>query len=173
MLDLETLGKTPGCIVLSIGAVAFNPTEILTTFEVHILAESCERAGLTMDASTVMWWIGRDADARDAMLKANAVPIGVALPRFSDWMYRLGPHTRLWSKGPSFDAAILRAAYHAAGQEPPWEFRNERCVRTILDLANIDSTAPFRGLGEPRHDAIMDALVQARAVQEAMRGLGR
>src|ERR1700753_1032031 len=95
MLDLETLGKEPGCVILSIGAIAFNPTETLTQFEVHILAESSERVGLTMDASTVMWWISRNADARDAMLKADAVPIGVALPRFSDWMYRLGPHTRL------------------------------------------------------------------------------
>jgi hypothetical protein len=36
MLDLETLGTVPGCVILSIGAVAFDSMTVRATFEVLI-----------------------------------------------------------------------------------------------------------------------------------------
>lgn len=169
MLDLETLGTRPGCVVLSIGAVAFNQTEILSTFSVNIDARTSQRAGLRIEADTVMWWMGRDEAARQSVLNGPTEELSVALLRFNQWLVPRGTPVRLWSKGPSFDAVILRSAYIAAGMDPLWDFRNERCVRTILDLAGIDGTRGFREDHETRHDAAIDALVQARAVQAAMR----
>jgi 3' exoribonuclease, RNase T-like len=168
MLDLETLGDSPGCVVLSIGAAAFNDAAILSTFEARIDARSCQRAGLTINADCVMWWLRQDQAARDALLQAPVVPLHDALTQFADWLSSLGGCVHLWSQGPSFDAAVLGVAYRAAGLPVPWKYWNERCVRTILDLTGIH-TRDFHQPGDVPHAALSDALVQARAVQEALR----
>jgi hypothetical protein len=168
MLDLETLGETPGCVILSIGAAAFDSTAILSTFEVRIDARSCQRAGLTINADTVMWWLGQSEGARTALLSGAAVPLPDALAQFTGWLATLASPVRLWSKGPSFDAAVLGVAYRAAGLPVPWKYWDERCVRTILDLTELN-TRDYHEPGDIPHRALSDALVQARAVQEAMR----
>jgi DNA polymerase III epsilon subunit-like protein len=53
MLDLETLGHTPGSVIVSIGAVKFGGGKILDTFYHRIDAQSCVEHGLKMDVSTV------------------------------------------------------------------------------------------------------------------------
>ena len=168
MLDLETLGTTPGCVILSIGAVAFDSAAVLSTFEVHLDPRSCQRAGLTIDADTVMWWLGREEAARIALIQGPAIPLSAALAEFAAWLNPGERPIRLWSKGPSFDAAILGAAYRAAGLVVPWNYQDERCVRTVLDLTGVDG-GDYREMGEPRHQALTDALAQTRAVQEALR----
>ena len=167
MLDLETLGSAPGSVILSIGAVAFTQTDIVHTFETAIDARSCQRAGLRIDADTVMWWLKQGEDARQALLTADAVPLHAALTLFSEWL-AFDRCVTLWSKGPSFDAVLLASAYRVTGLPQPWEYRNERCVRTILELAGIE-VKEYRRDGETRHHALTDALVQARAVQAAMK----
>lgn len=171
MLDLETLGNAPGCVILSIGAVLFTETEISTRLSVHINAASSQRAGLSMNAETVLWWISQGEAARRALLAEDAVHIIVALRLFTALIAQAGASTvRLWSKGPSFDAAILAAAYRAVDLPVPWDFRNERCVRTICELAGV-RPSDFADAARLRHDALSDALVQTRAVQEAMKRL--
>jgi hypothetical protein len=169
MLDLETLGSTPGSVILSIGACAFDATDIVSQFHVHISAASCQRAGLTLDASTVLWWMGQSEMARRAVLDADPKQLDVALMLFDTWLRPpFGDAVHLWAKGPSFDCAVLAAAYRAIHRAPPWDFRNERCVRTILALTGVQ-TKQFSDPNRVRHDALSDALVQARAVQEAMK----
>ena len=170
MLDLETLGKVPGCVILSIGAVAFDSLTVQSTFEAHIDVRSSQQAGLTIDADTVMWWLRQDDAARQTLLRAEVISLNIALLQFADWLR--SRTTRIWSKGPSFDAAILGAAYRAVKFDVPWDFRNERCVRTVLDLTGID-TSSYRNAGETRHHALTDALVQTRAVQAALQRIGR
>jgi hypothetical protein len=168
MLDLETLGTMPGCVILSIGAVAFDSTAIHATFEALLDPRSCQRAGLTIDADTVMWWLGQEEAARAALIRGSTMSLNAALTEFTSWLNPGERTIRLWSKGPSFDATVLRAAYRAADLVVPWDFRQERCVRTILDLTGVDG-GDYREMGEPRHQALSDALAQTRAVQEALR----
>jgi hypothetical protein len=173
MLDLETLGKAPGCVILQIGACAFDEERIHSPFTVHIDPQSCEAAGLTLDASTVMWWLGKSEAARRSLLDARLVPLDEALTLFATWFIAQGMSSRLWSKGPSFDAAILSAAYRIVRRAQPWDFRNERCVRTLLEYATPEIRA-FAAAAEPnrlRHDALSDALEQARIVQGTMKHL--
>ena len=56
MVDLETLGNGSESVIISIGAVEFDPEtgELGREFYKVVDAQSCVDAGLKIDASTVM-----------------------------------------------------------------------------------------------------------------------
>jgi len=174
MLDLETLGAVPRCAILSIGALAFDgdqpvPLNQEPIFHAHIDVRSSQRAGLMIDGQTFMWWLKQSDAARNALLQAETQDLHTVLARFSDWV-RWSQVARIWAKGPSFDCAILAAAYRAAGMEVPWDYRRERCVRTVLELGGVDGRDAVWGVeNRISHDALSDAMAQAAAVQEALR----
>ena len=84
MLDLETLGTTPGCVVLSIGAVEFDLDGIKSEFRAHIDVDSSTALGLKVDARTVMWWLDQSKEAQNALLQADPFPIHGVLDALSD-----------------------------------------------------------------------------------------
>lgn len=168
MLDLETLGTRPGCVIRSIGAIFFNPhaDEFGATFYVNVDRMSCELAGLHVDANTEAWWARQSAQAR-AALEVDPQPIVDALWSFNSFWQTHGGE-RIWSHGANFDQPILEACYHAEGSlQIPWSFWNSRCTRTVYDIAQIDTRK--MSVGETKHNALDDARAQARAVQAAMR----
>lgn len=168
MVDLETLGTAPGSIIRSIGACVFTPTgaEIAERFYVNVTRSSCEACGLTADPATVAWWERQSPEAR-ARLEIDPAPLGFALEQFTTFWKRNGGGN-LWSHGANFDEVLLSCAYRAAGQRPPWAYWAARCTRTVYDLAGIK---PDRSDGV-HHDALDDAIAQARAVQVAFARLG-
>jgi hypothetical protein len=173
MLDLETLGSVPRCVILSIGAVAFDPTgfdasDMSQTFHAHIDVRSSQSAGLMIDGATVMWWLGQSEEARQGLLTAETGELRSVLERYAAWLGQVRP-ARIWAKGPSFDCAILAAAFRAVGMEAPWRYGDERCVRTVLDMAGMPSDiAAHRTEADVRHSALGDAVAQARAVWAAL-----
>lgn len=56
MIDLETMGVRPSSAVVSIGCVEFMQTDVISVFYTPVSLESCLKAGLTTDESTVKWW---------------------------------------------------------------------------------------------------------------------
>ena len=80
MLDLETLGKLPGCAILSIGAVYFEleTGRLGDEFYLNVDPASCTRAGLTIDGETLGWWMQQEAAAWAAVC-TEAVSIMDAL----------------------------------------------------------------------------------------------
>ncbi|MDP1873608.1 3'-5' exonuclease [Phenylobacterium sp.] len=160
MLDLETMGSSPGSAIVAIGAVAFDPVSSLegeTFYRVIDLASSV-RAGLTMDADTVIWWLKQSPLARHA-LTGPAEPLDAALASFSAYWRRVGG-THLWGHGGGFDEPLLDAAYRAGGQKTPWRYSQARCTRTIFEIAGVQ---PDRSQGT-HHNALDDARAQAEAV---------
>lgn len=160
MLDLETLGTTPGCVVLSIGAVEFDEHGIYGKFHAHIDIESSCEAGLKLDPRTVMWWLGQDTDAQNALLQAEKFPLVDALSAFTDsfeWK-----DLQVWANGASFDFPILTAAYKAAGLQPPWMYYNECDYRTVKNLVSKEVFQNLRVRPEVAHDALCDAVAQAK-----------
>ena len=69
MLDLETFGTRPGCVIRSIGAIVFDPysTQTGETFYCNVTREDQERLGLHVDPNTEAWWGRQTKDARDAL----------------------------------------------------------------------------------------------------------
>ena len=161
MVDIETLGTAPGSVIVSIGAVKFGNGGIQSQFIRHIHPASCERAGLTCDAATALWWLKQSEDARGALLtnQKTAVQLEQALLDFMAWLNELGDIRQrfIWGNGASFDCTVLAAAYRACHISLPWRYSGERCYRTVKAL---HPEVPMERQGT-HHDALDDATSQA------------
>lgn len=181
MVDLETLGKEPGSIVLAIGAVAFDmdtryvgAEETGHQFSTYLDPISQQNAGLKIDANTVLWWMDQAEEARQAIVQATKHPFHLALVSFSEWLeFVCGEDleevdyldVEIWGNGANFDAPMLRALYKAAGVRCPWGFWSESCHRTTRRRLH----QRYKDLGEPefqgeRHNALHDAVHQANVL---------
>lgn len=164
MVDLETFGSAPGCVVVSIGAVAFNRDtgRLGDSFYRVIEIESAKRLGLKCDAETLLWWMRQGEDARAALTR-DPEPIERVLAEFEAFWGRQRAE-RFWCHGATFDAPILDAAYRAARLRVPWKYSAVRDTRTLFELADV---AVERSAGT-HHNALDDAVNQARAVLVAL-----
>lgn len=188
MIDIETLGTRPGSVILSIGAVAFDPfngTAFLgdastDSFYTQVSPTSCQHHGLKIDPETEQWWHSQPHEARNAalgcFLSVRRDPRGHqqfppklkdALAALDSW-WRTVDGKYIWAHGPGFDLALLEAAYRAIGWREPWRYDAARCTRTIYDLAGVK---PDRSQGT-HHHALDDAIAQAKAVIDAYHKLG-
>ena len=154
MIDLETMGNGKDAAIVAIGAVRFSRNGIDKELYVPVDLQSSLDAGLKMDASTVLWWMKQNKEAREAITKEDGVALQVALELLAAL---IDDETTVWCNGASFDFAILATAYRAVGEEVPWKFWNERDFRTIKKLFS-DVTAPN---DETAHNALEDAKNQA------------
>ncbi len=131
MVDLETLGVGYRPVIVSIGAVVFSPgrPEIQDTFYAKIDPVEAEAAGLHIEAGTVKWWLQQSEEAREVFKDGAALQ--EVLLGFFDW---LGTGARVWGNGSNFDNRILREAYEAVRMRCPWHYRDDRDMRTFMDL---------------------------------------
>ena len=181
MLDLETLGTQPGCVVLSIGAVGFDETGLSTErfYQVISIADSA-RLGLAREPDTVAWWVRQSPDARQVLVDAagstseigattTCLPVADALHAFTEFLSQFGgSQVRLWGNGPDFDNAILATVYRTARIEVPWKFYHNRCLRTLRGLCPSVMSPPRLGVN---HNALDDAVTQATHASEILRHL--
>lgn len=142
MVDIETMSTRTNAAIISIAAVVFEieqlgMLEIQRPFCQNISLQSSIDAGLTVDESTLLWWIKQEnvAVLRDD-LQTSKVSLKRGLQAFNEWMGSNDQSriARIWANGPSFDFAKLKSAYEVSGMDVPWDFRKERCVRTYCDV---------------------------------------
>lgn len=171
MIDLETMGISKDAAIISIGAISFNSREEFKpedTFYKIINLKSAQRAGGRIDSETVIWWMGQEELARKALIGDDSVLIEVALKEFSEWI-RKYPVEGVWGNGSDFDNVILEGAYQRLGWMPPWSHKINRCYRTLCALAPDIKREEFQGV---RHNALDDAIFQARHLCEVRKQLG-
>lgn len=177
MVDIESLGLRPFAPVVAIGACIFRtdvdpdtvaPAELITdVFYQAITLESVLALGMRPDASTLQWWLVGDPQYPDnsptdeARKQTFADPQAVALPlaldAFTTWMN--SRPLKLWGNSAKFDLGLIEAAYTSCGKNSPWDFRNERCYRTIKNIPEARQIeCPRYGV---HHSALDDAISQA------------
>lgn len=172
MVDLETMGKKHNAPIVAIGAVVFDPAtgSIGESFYKVVCLESSVNWGAVIDPSTVIWWLKQSSEARSAIVNDDAIPLQDALRQFrefvSDNVAGGSKKAQVWGNGASFDNSILRSSYDCIAEDYPWEYWNDRDVRTMVELGQAISfdpktTIPFEG---SRHNALADAIHQARYV---------
>ena len=163
MVDLETLGRRAGCVIVSVGAVKFDPqtgfVDTDNTFYKAITVESAMRYGLRVDPDTLRWWMRQSDAARAVFDDPNATSIQAALVQFAVWVSEDGEYdnVKMWGNGASFDNPILAAGFEAVDIIQPWQFWNDRCYRT-KKADHRDIPLNHNGVA---HNALDDAVAQA------------
>jgi len=177
MLDLETLDTTSSAVVISIGAVAFDPeTNALgDKFYVEMTEDTAaqQARGRTISGDTVRWWMQQDVLAK----RVFSVPPPDGVERISTFeaLSRFGlfvaeqdskqiDDVEIWGNGADFDNIILGSLYDAFGLRKPWSYSRNRCYRTMKNLG-IGPRRPQVREGV-HHNALDDAITQAVHLQE-------
>lgn len=153
LLDIEALGTRPGSAIFELAAVAFVP-------ELGTLGESFEvmiepQAPFTADLETLEWHRKQNTWPRPFADGSHSV--GSALIAFEDWIVELDDDVEtFWSWGATYDFPLLTSAYDFTGTPPPWDYWQQRCARTVWQLAFGDLRH-----GPRPHRAVEDAKAAA------------
>lgn len=169
MLDLETLGTRPQCVVLTLGAVKFNPYSIDTVGSgLYIRPDADEQIarGREVQEETVEWWMRQAPDVREEALGSEGrVPVEEMLRDLNKFL--VGADC-IWAQGPVFDIAILENLYRQYDISFNWQFWQIRDSRTLFGVHGDPRIKGKVGL----HNALEDCVSQAQAVQQIYRKLG-
>lgn len=171
MIDIETLGKRPGSVILSIGAVEFdiNTGKIIGEFYAVIDLESSIHDGLTVDSSTLLWWMSNDRqEARNDLLKIydedeesyDLCEALIDLSGFIESSREDDKDLRVWANPPTFDLMILESAYDILNTEVPWKHYEMMDLRTLKKIYKGDKPK-FEIKEGVKHNALYDAKLQA------------
>jgi DNA polymerase III epsilon subunit-like protein len=169
MIDLETLGTEPGCCVISIGAVAFDPRgNILTknTFYSELDYIDQQDMGLTVCPETRKWWQEQSPQAQEAL--QGIEDLGDALKELAEW---LPDDCKVWGNGATFDISILEHCYRVYNIEIPWKFWNIRDCRTVKDMYESHRGGWDKKAGGTKHNALDDAIHQAKYINKMWKSL--
>lgn len=166
MLDIETLATSPDSVILTFGAVKFNPFDRDTDMDqglyFRINVDEQIALGRNVDEGTVAWWGTQNEQVREEALGEND---RVDLDTFTRAVNKfvLGAD-RIWAQGPVFDIVILENLYRQIGKPAPWPYYVIRDSRTLLKALG-DTRRP----GALLHNALADCVSQAEAIQDAVR----
>jgi hypothetical protein len=170
MLDLETLGTSPDCVVVQIGACYFDSTtgEIGEEFRVNIDIDSCLREGFTVGGDTIKWWLTEQA--KNATFFNNTTNVRAAIYDFIEFSWKA---KRVWSHA-TFDFVIIMNYINRLGYTPGFGYKSARDIRTLLDLSGLEikpnkNNAPRAG----EHDALRDCVYQVGYCVKALKKLGK
>lgn len=178
-IDLETLGTNVDSQIIQVGACVFDPAGDAisnNTFSRNVKLEQDEHIKATL--STIKFWMNQVADTPDFTRLFDAVE---ASPMF-DVLLDLAKYLKdnnvqnVWANGTKFDLGMLEYQYKLHNIAIPWRFNADRCMRTIraynpdhnLCVAEANKY-PTPGMGA--HDAVTDAVWQARYIQLALHSM--
>lgn len=171
MVDIETLGCIPGSVILSIGAVKFEVDDEGTswspvpdgTFHRHITISSCLKAGLTVDQSTILFWLDQSKAVQEDMVKGlrtDSSSLIIVLNDFFNWIPPSKEYSSVWSHS-SFDMSMLDVAFSKVGLCSPWNRKRTLDLRTIEAEAVRLGIEPFKYSSLERlHNALKDCFTQ-------------
>ena len=165
MLDLETLATSPDSVVLTFGAIKFNPFNSYVPMDdglyCRINVDEQIALGRKVDDGTVAWWGTQSEEVREEALGEYD---RVSLEDFTQQLNRFVVGAdRIWAQGPVFDIVILENLYRQLGKPAPWQYYAIRDSRTLLK-----ALGDTRKGGAMLHNALADAVSQAEAIQDAV-----
>lgn len=162
MIDIETLGTKPGCVVLEIGIVCnvSNPYDANgngADWSASCHVDIAQQPDALIDPATLLWWM-RHPVAFDRLTKAQLTGQAVAPTSAIDTLaVMLRGVDEVWANSPSFDCAILVDFVDRHAGAVPWRYVQERDFRTARALhTDVPYVPPTDA-----HSALADALAQA------------
>ncbi len=160
MLDMETLAVSPRAVVLTVGAVHFDPNGSGYSDSIYMKVDLDEqdRLGREIDPNTLDWWSKQDpAIMEEAFDQNSRISLPEAMDRFHKFAWGCDA---FWSHGATFDLVIIEDIYRQLNKSLPWQYWQLRDTRTLFDLG-FDPEMPKGN----KHDALQDAIRQSVGVQ--------
>ena len=166
MLDLETLATSPDSVILTFGAVKFNPFDPEQDFDTGLYyrvdVDEQINLGRKVDPGTIEWWGRQNEAVREEALGEND---RVSLEYFTSQLNKFVVNAeRIWAQGPVFDIVILENLYRQLNKPTPWPYYVIRDSRTLLK-----ALGDTRNPGNMLHNALADCVSQAQAIQKAVK----
>lgn len=162
MVDIETMGNKSFSAINSIAAIKFDiETGLLgEMFNMNVKLKSSLDAGLIVNPDTIMWWLQQNQKARETLVYGDALGYSLDCVLYEFTKFCDPYNYYMWGNSASFDLGILENAYDKCSKERPWEFRNERCLRTLNALApQYKENTKFEGT---EHDPLDDCKHQIK-----------
>lgn len=164
MIDLETLDTSPFCVVLTIGAVIFDPkgSGIIDKIDLRPSIEDQIALGRLINDDTVRWWGNQSAAAQhEALGDHDRIPFKEAMEKLHKFCWNRG---NPWSHGAAFDIVAMETSWTKLDMSIPWQFHKVRDTRTLFDVTGVS----LKDDGYvTTHKASEDATRQAVIVQKA------
>ncbi len=178
MIDIETLGRTPGCAVIQIAAVPFNINTGQTSSNVFKMSINLDGQlksgkGFTYCPNTYKWWQKENAKLFRELSKSNNHYVTVG-SEFQKYFRNLkdSQNIRIWGNSNRFDLGIIEGWYQKSigpKFQPFWNTWLERDVRTLSSLKpSIKANLKFIGT---KHNAIDDCKHQIKYCYQTVKSL--
>ncbi len=170
MIDIETFGTKPDCVITSIGAIKFSPfddKEPHNPLYVRVDVDEQTAMGRTVEDSTMDWWAKQDPKVREeALSEEGRHSLEYMTNELNKFLVGVD---KIWCQGPAFDMVILEDLYRQLQRPTPWQFWQVRDSRTLFGLMPSD---PRKEIQEDLHNALADCYYQAICVQKTFKHFG-
>jgi len=169
MVDIETLGKEADSTIIQIAAVAFNMEDGKHLSQFNQIVDIEKETTMNTDGSTIKWWVNTNKELLQELLNKGEHSSEDVLTNFHKWLIGLGKteDTYLWGNGILFDNKMIQHQMNSLGIGYPIFYKNDRDVRTLVDLAGKKLGISERNLkgmfnsdAYVEHDAIDDVKCQ-------------
>lgn len=171
MTDIETLGHKTDSTIFQIAAVAFDiqTGEHLSTFSQ--IADITKNDQMRVTGSTIKWWLNTNKELLTDLINKGEHSSDVLVTNFHEWLTHLNGDLHLWGNGILFDNKMIQHQMELLSLEYPIRYKNDRDMRTIVDLAcsklqisERELKAQFNDASLTHHDAFDDVRFQINLV---------
>jgi len=183
MVDIETVGRRPSGLIVSIGAIFFSTRQEdyetgkvfsgLPEHEFHAVlslpALEAESRFVKEDA-TLEWWKNQgDAWSRlEANMRQSTHNVQSLMAAFSAWLAPFCERgCNVIGNSPSFDLVLIENACKVTGVKYPVGHRDESDYRMLTDIIWGPANKP-RAPAAAAHDALYDAKFQANVYVKSL-----
>lgn len=175
MLDIETLGRGPGCVVTSVAIIPFNlnGSELekeVKKFECYLHVGEQMADGYFVDPDTLQWWLKQDDKVRWKAWAGTTsrVQFQEELTAYIDYIKAEHTSYRIWATAPKLDLGCIHALFR--DMEYPILFSSERCMRTLRETVKMLYPGKYKPTkASALHDAEDDCIRQIKDIQQCYR----
>ena len=175
MIDIESLDTSPYCVILTIGAVRFDPRGdgIVEKLELRpTIEDQTEIYNRVINDDTIRWWGTQNPAAlEEAMGDYGRESLKDCMEKLYKFCWN---RQAVWSHGAPFDVVVMETAMRQTLTERPnpipWPFYTVRDTRTLFEIAGV-SLKDKKYATKTTHKAVEDAEHQALVVQDAYKKL--
>ena len=163
VVDIETLGRNPGCVITEIAASACDQDfQEIEAFAEHLEVDTQVMLGMEICEEAHKW--RNDNNLPYRLFDAHN-PLEV-LSAFGCWLRKLAYENEIdvsrfefWCQGTDFDRPCIDALYTSLNSTPPWKYYQWNDCRTACNLAGV------KRQGAVMHTALADARQQANVMK--------